>query len=198
MSPASLRSRFILFVAVWLATTHPLPAPVTVLPAATPNPKPKPGTTSPSKPAPKRAPVPKPANAHGVPDGTYHFHLANNSGPHGSAVENNHFVVHGNTFEWWKDTNFTPTDAGRRAGKTSNSYRCKVTGPISRRANGTLLFTLAAVQIVSSQPKDNPSARSFAASLREQQKQRDGGWSLTFVDGRLLEPSSGNTWSPRR
>jgi len=58
MRPQHIQSRILLLVGVLLATTHPLPAPVTVLPEATPSPK----TANKPKSILKQTPKPKPRN----------------------------------------------------------------------------------------------------------------------------------------
>jgi hypothetical protein len=180
-----------------LLTTSPLPAPVTVLPEPTPKPTSKPAPKATPKPLPKQ--TPRAPNPHGVPDGTYDFPPQSRFDPPiGNSVNKNYFVVHGNTFEWWMSYEFTPNEAGRQAGRVPESNRYKVTGPISRRPDGMLSFSLASIQLVASQPKDNPRSRVQIDKLHAQMKQGAGCWSLAYANGNLFEPSSGNAWSPRR
>lgn len=177
---------------VWLATTHPLPAPVTVLPAATPTPPPKPQTTPKSVPK----PAPTTSNGHGVPDGKYYMAAKETKGEHGSARQANHFVVHGNTFEWFRTTTYSFNAAGRRAGKYDYNYVVRQSGTISREAKGDLSFDPNLAEIISRSPKQLPDAKTDIDSIKKSLKGRP--FRLRYSTGRLSEVGTSSAWALSR
>jgi len=133
-------------------------------------------------------------NSHGVPDGTYRCTSVNSeSGTRFSFRTTNYFVVHGNSYEWFRKTEILPTGQGRSLGEIQRSWTLCLAGSISKPDKDTIRLKPRTLKIVARSPNNLPDSETSHSELRPLLG-GSGVFGLTYANRRLFEPSSGKQW----
>ena len=142
----------------------------------------------------ENAPLPAPQRRN-IIEGTYSAPPRRITGPYGTVIVNNEFVIEGNNFQLLIKDHVIPNDAGRASGMRNDvtNVVC-LAGDFVRNLDGTYIFTIRQAKLTTAIPENNPFVQEKVDSARSFIGRK---WRLSYSDDTLFD-SDGGSWSLKR